>query len=170
MSTTRCVMAVLIALISSLLTQCGGGPSSLPSTATATATRPHVTGVWTTLPYLTNNNPIHAMLLHTGKVFVVAGSGDDESLKDYKSEILDFSTGTITTHDMYFDAFCSGISVLSNGNPLIVGGTRYDEINSPGQELGLPNVATYDITTNLFVSQPPMVAGTRPQRNWGTVE
>jgi hypothetical protein len=140
MSTTRCVMAALIALISFPVVQCGGGSASLPATTTATASKPRVNGVWATLPYLTNNNPIHAMLLHTGKVFVVAGSGDDESLKNYKSEIVDFSTGTITTYDMYFDAFCSGISILSNGNPLIVGGTRYDEINSPGQELGLPNV------------------------------
>ena len=159
MSKTKYVMAVLIALISFPLVQCGGGPSSLPSTASATSSQPHVNGVWTTLPYLTNNNPVHAMLLHTGKVFVVAGSGDDESLKNYKSEILDFSAGTITTYDMYFDAFCSGISILPNGNPLLVGGTRYDEINSPGQELGLPDVATYDITTNLFVSQPPMAHG-----------
>ena len=112
MSKTKYVMAVLIAFISFPLVQCGGGPSSLPSTASATPSQPHVNGVWTTLPYLTNNNPVHAMLLRTGKVFVVAGSGDDESLKNYKSEILDFSAGTITTYDMYFDAFCSGISIL----------------------------------------------------------
>jgi hypothetical protein len=81
MSKTKCVMAVLIALISLPLVQCGGGPSSLPSAATATASKPHVNGVWTTLPYLINNNPVHAVLLHTGEAFVVSGSGDDESLK-----------------------------------------------------------------------------------------
>jgi hypothetical protein len=44
MSKTKCVMAVLIALISLPLVQCGGGPSSLPSAATATASKPHVNG------------------------------------------------------------------------------------------------------------------------------
>ena len=44
MSKTKCVMAVLIALISLPLVQCGGGPSSLPSAATAS--KPHVNGVW----------------------------------------------------------------------------------------------------------------------------
>jgi hypothetical protein len=159
MSKTKCVMAVLIALISFSLVQCGGGPSSLPPTTTATATKPHVNGVWTTLPYLINNNPVHAVLLHTGEAFVVSGSGDDESLKIYNSSTLDFSAGTITTRAMAYDSFCAGLTILLNGNPFLAGGSRYDEINSPGQELGLPNVSTYDTTTNVFVNLPPMAHG-----------
>src|ERR1022692_2948451 len=150
-SKTKCVMAVLIALISFSLVQCGGGPSSQPP-LTATATKPHVNGVWTTLPYLINNNPVHAVLLHTGEAFVVSGSGDDESLKIYNSSTLDFSAGTITTRAMAYDSFCAGLTILLNGNPFLAGGSRYDEINSPGQELGLPNVSTYDTTANLFVN------------------
>lgn len=154
------------------ITASSAGVNSSAATLTV-VTNPHTSGVWTTLPYLIDNNPVHAMLLHTpisleqasqlgghvGNVFVVSGSGDDESLTIYKSAILNFSAGTITTQDMNFDAFCSGISILSDGNPLIAGGTRYDEINSPGQELGLPNVETYDISSNVFVSQPPMAHG-----------
>ena len=157
-SKTKCVMAVLIALISFSLVQCGGGPSSQPP-LTATATKPHVNGVWTTLPYLINNNPVHAVLLHTGEAFVVSGSGDDESLKIYNSSTLDFSAGTITTRAMAYDSFCAGLTILLNGNPFLAGGSRYDEINSPGQELGLPNVSTYDTTANLFVNLPPMAHG-----------
>ncbi len=58
------VLAVLIALISFPLVQCGSSPP--PVLSTAIATKPHKNGVWTTLSYLTNNNPIHAMLLHAG--------------------------------------------------------------------------------------------------------
>jgi hypothetical protein len=159
MSKPQYVLAVLVALISFPLVQCGGGSLSLPSTTTATASKPHVNGVWTTLPYLINNNPVHAVLLHTGEAFVVSGSGDDESLKIYNSSTLDFSAGTITTRAMTYDSFCAGLTILLNGNPFLAGGSRYDEINSPGQELGLPNVSTYDTTANLFVNLPAMAHG-----------
>lgn len=166
-------LRILVCALSFLtFINCGGGGTGTTPNPTPT-TNPHPNGVWTTLPYLIDNNPVHAILIHApvslaqekqrgghvGKVFVVSGSGDDESLAIYRSAILDFSAGTITTQTLDFDAFCSGITVLPDGDPLIVGGTRYDEINSPGQELGLPNVETYDINTNTFVTQPPMAHG-----------
>src|SRR5690242_8166802 len=156
MSTPRCVMAALIALLSLPLIQCGGGSSSLSSTTPPPASKPHVNGVWTTLPYLIDNNPVHAVLLRSGEAFVVSGSGDDEALKIYNSSTVNFATRTITTRAMTYDSFCAGLTILSNGNPFLAGGSRYDEINSPGQELGLPNVSTYDTTANLFVNLPSM--------------
>src|SRR6185312_13385391 len=45
-------------------------PSSIPSTTSQL-------GQWSTLPYTMPINPIHASLLHTGKVLLVAGSGND---------------------------------------------------------------------------------------------
>lgn len=106
-----------------------------------------------------DNNPVHAVLLRSGEAFVVSGSGDDESLKIYNSSTVNFAARTITTRAMTYDSFCAGLTILSNGNPFLAGGSRYDEINSPGQELGLPNVSTYDTTANLFVNLPPMAHG-----------
>jgi hypothetical protein len=128
-------------------------------TPTPTPTLVSIQGKWTTLPYLMPNNPVHAVLLRTGEVFMVSGSGDDESLKIYNSTTLDPITGTITTRVMTYDSFCAGLTILSNGNPFMEGGSRYDEINSPGQELGLPNVSTYDLATNLFVNLLAMAHG-----------
>jgi hypothetical protein len=158
----------------SLLTfiNCGGGGTGTTPNQTPT-TNPHPNGVWTTLPYLIANNPVHAVLLHTpvslnqekqlgghlGEVLVVSGSGDDQSLRIYNSSTLDFSAGTNTVRPMTYDSFCAGLTILPDGSPFLAGGSRYDEINSPGQELGLTNVSTYDIYTNAFVTQPPMAHG-----------
>jgi hypothetical protein len=122
---------------------------------------------------LINNNPVHAVLPHipisldqeqqlgghVGKVFIVSGSGDNESLKIYNSSILDLSAGTNTVQPMSYDSFCAGLTILPDGSPFLAGGSRYDEINSPGQELGLTNVSTYDLSTDTFVTQPPMANG-----------
>ena len=43
---------------------------------TCAANVPHVTGTWVTVPYLMPINPISATLLHTGKILIVAGSGE----------------------------------------------------------------------------------------------
>ena len=56
----RCLLAALIFLaVTPLLTH---GQSN-------------VTGKWTTLSYTTPINPVHAALLSTGKILIVAGSG-----------------------------------------------------------------------------------------------
>src|SRR5437016_14525560 len=43
---------------------------------TTSVAQPNVQGQWTTLPYAMPINPVHVALLHTGKVLVVAGSGN----------------------------------------------------------------------------------------------
>jgi Domain of unknown function (DUF1929) len=149
-------------------------PTPVPGpTPTPTPTPVHPNGVWTTLPYLMPVNPVHAFLIHEpisldqaeriggqlGKVFIVAGSGDDENLKIYQSAILDLSEGTITIQDMTYDSFCAGMTILPNGNPFLAGGSRYDEINSPGQELGITDASMYDLGVNAFVTQPSMAHG-----------
>src|SRR2546422_4560529 len=44
-------------------------------------------GRWTTLPYLMPINPIHLALLNTGKVLIVAGSGNVATEKNYQAAV-----------------------------------------------------------------------------------
>lgn len=168
------LLALLIFISLSFMMACGGGGSSSPIVITPppTNTTAHPHGVWTTLPYLMTTNPVHAFLIHepissdqaegvgpVGKVFLVTGSGDDENQHIYHSAILNLSAATITIGTMDYDSFCAGLTILPNGNPFLAGGSRYDPINSPGQELGISNTSEYDVDTNMFTDQQPMAHG-----------
>ena len=54
--------------------------STPPLLRDAAHAQANVTGQWTTLPYSMPINPIHAGLLRTGKVLIVAGS-ENEPIK-----------------------------------------------------------------------------------------
>lgn len=76
-------------------------------------------------------NAIHAALLSTGKVLIIAGSGNNRE---------DFEAGTFRSilydpaHDSFAevptptDVFCAGHTFLPNGNLLIAGGTKSYEV------------------------------------------
>src|SRR5215471_9929507 len=71
-----------------ILIGCGGGATS-NNQATPISNQPPPNqappapvsaakyGQWSTLPYTMPINPIHAALLHTGKILITAGSGND---------------------------------------------------------------------------------------------
>jgi hypothetical protein len=76
-------------------------------------------------------NPISATLLHTGKVFVVAGSENDAynnatGAESYRAALWD-PTGTdqssIVTKQVAYDVFCSGTAQLPHGRTLTIGGS-----------------------------------------------
>ena len=91
-------------------------------------------GSWQTLELPTHSrvNSVHAALLRTGKVLMMAGSGN---------EVTNFKAGTFKTLEWDpannhlrlvptpSDVFCGGHAFLPNGNVLIAGGTqRYEEL------------------------------------------
>ena len=47
----------------------------------------NIQGQWTTLPYTMPINPIHAALLNTGKVLVIAGSGNYPSNLNFQAAV-----------------------------------------------------------------------------------
>ena len=47
------------------------------SAPTPLVSSPSTEGTWATLPYLMPINPIHVSLMHTGKVLIVSGSGNE---------------------------------------------------------------------------------------------
>ncbi|GAB3350014.1 radical copper oxidase GlxA [Modestobacter lapidis] len=90
-------------------------------------------GSWETvsLPEEYEVQAIHAALLHTGKVLLIAGSGNnakDFEAGTFRTIVWDPTTGEATEVPTPEDLFCSGHAYLPNGNLLIAGGTRKYEV------------------------------------------
>jgi len=79
-------------------------------------------GRWSTLPYTMPINPVHAALLHTGKVLIVSGSGNYPSNTNYTAALWDPQAGTIAVQSVPFDMFCNGMVILPDGRPFVLGG------------------------------------------------
>jgi Domain of unknown function (DUF1929) len=169
-------MLALIFLISFSLAGCGGGSMSSSSTSgqpghTATG---HPTGMWSTLPYTMPINPIHAALLHTGKVLIVSGSGNCPPTQagcpqgpqyPQGAALLDLSAGKISTLPISWDMFCNGMSIMQDGRVLINGGTKgYGSLAVVGVNgeipfTGLPNTSIFDPGTESFIDAAPTAHG-----------
>ncbi|MDH6707044.1 hypothetical protein P3T27_003773 [Kitasatospora sp. MAA19] len=91
-------------------------------------------GHWQTLslPAEFRVNAVHATLLRTGKVLIVAGSGNDEKHFDagsFRSLLWDPARNTYQLIPTPADMFCGGHSSLPDGRVLVAGGTqRYEKL------------------------------------------
>ncbi len=111
-------------------------------------------GQWTTLPYTMPINPVHVSLLHTGKVLVVSGSGNDRPNTNYQAALWDPQLGTISTQALGWDMFCNGMVVLPDGRPFVLGGNlTYDPFH------GWLKTSAYDPATGNFVDLHGMAHG-----------
>ncbi|MGP3775724.1 galactose oxidase-like domain-containing protein [Streptomyces sp. SDT5-1] len=85
-------------------------------------------------------NSIHAILLHTGKVLLIAGSGNNVKLFNggvFKSTLWDPRTDTFKKIDTPKDMFCAGHAQLPDGKVLIAGGTaRYEVLKGDVKRAG----------------------------------
>ncbi|MFF3559041.1 galactose oxidase-like domain-containing protein [Streptomyces sp. NPDC002574] len=85
-------------------------------------------------------NAIHAALLHTGKVLLIAGSGNDETnfeAKSFKSVLWDPVKNTFKEIDTPKDMFCAGHTQLPDGRLLVAGGTaRYEKLKEAVDRAG----------------------------------
>ncbi|MFD0023183.1 galactose oxidase-like domain-containing protein [Streptomyces sp. NPDC058382] len=75
-------------------------------------------------------NTIHAALLHTGKVLLVAGSGNNQKnfdAKSFRSVLWDPKTNGFKNIPTPKDMFCAGHTQLPDGKLLIAGGTKQYE-------------------------------------------
>ncbi len=184
---THALLAALLMLFA--LIGCGGGISSPNSGGAAPAQAPSSSGTappygkWSTLPYTMPINPIHAALLHTGKVLIVSGSGNDpnnafpsNTNPDYESAIWDPQAGKITTQRVAWDMFCNGMSVMADGRVLINGGTAtYGALAPVGGAsdipfTGLGNSSIFDPATGSFsVAEGPNQGNTAHGRWYPTL-
>ncbi|MEV1043756.1 kelch motif-containing protein [Streptomyces sp. NPDC049916] len=85
-------------------------------------------------------NTIHAALLHTGKVLLVAGSGNNQKnfdAKSFRSVLWDPRTETFKNIPTPKDMFCAGHTQLPDGKLLIAGGTkRYEKLEGDVTKAG----------------------------------
>ena len=79
-------------------------------------------------------NAIHAALLRTGKVLIVAGSGNDRkqfNAGTFKTLLWDPDTDKFKLIHTPSDMFCAGHVFLPDGKLLIAGGTRrYEKLEA----------------------------------------
>jgi hypothetical protein len=85
-------------------------------------------------------NTIHAALLHTGKVLLIAGSGNNNKMfdaKTFRSVVWDPVRGTFKNVETPNDLFCAGHAQLPGGNLLVAGGTqRYETLKGDVKRAG----------------------------------
>lgn len=85
-------------------------------------------------------NTIHASLLHTGKVLLMAGSGNDQKNFDagkFDTRLWDPVKNTIRKIPTPVDLFCTGHTQLADGRLLIAGGTRrYEKLRGDVTKAG----------------------------------
>jgi hypothetical protein len=135
-------------------------------------------GLWRLLPYFSEVLPVHAALLHTGKVLFFAGSGNnvfrfkstdfgDEAKQIYTSVVWDptkniFDNKTFdhppTLHradGSVIDYFCCGHTFLPDGRLLVAGGTiKYDVVIFNGTMQPAPNGFAGTRETVIFDPDP----------------
>ncbi len=93
-------------------------------------------GHWSILPVPTNAriNAVHAILLNTGKVLIMAGSGNSVGNFDagrFESIVWNPANNTFKKIKTPDDMFCGGHLILPDGKVLIAGGTaRYEVLAS----------------------------------------
>ena len=114
---------------------------------------PNLNGRWETVPFHMPINPVHAALMNTGKVLIISGSGNDPDNKNLQAAIWDPKTSLIKTFAISWDMFCSGMVILPDGRPFVLGGTlKYDPF------LGETKTAIFDPVSETFGASPDMGA------------
>ncbi len=85
-------------------------------------------------------NTIHAALLHTGKVLLVAGSGNNAAnfrAKSFRTVLWDPRKNTYKNIPTPKDLFCAGHTQLPDGKLLVAGGTqRYEKLDGDVTKAG----------------------------------
>lgn len=115
---------------------------------------PHISGKWTTLPFMMPINPVHVAMMHTGKVLIIAGSGNDPNNHTLHAGVWDPKTDTMKTFLISYDMFCNGMVILPNGKPFVLGGTiQYDPF------FGYQRTSLFDPATETFANGPNMSGG-----------
>lgn len=133
-----------------------GSPQSLLGQASAQAQTPWNTG------YLTSIVPMHAILLPTGKILAVAGSGYNLNTLSgpFRAQVIDPASGSAVSYTLTEDIFCCHHNHLANGNVLLTGGMlKYDVQNPEGRFLGLKSAYEFNVQTNTFQKVSSMARG-----------
>jgi hypothetical protein len=115
-------------------------------------------GVWQVMPANAPVRGVHAVVLKSGKVLLIAGSGNDPNqfaAGTFTSAVYDPTNGTSVTIPTPSDMFCAGHIQLPDGRVLILGGNKAYPDSTHGYE-GLntsyifdPDTMSYQQVNNL---------------------
>ncbi len=147
-------LGVVRGLFAGLLVASAGVATSGEPAAAAT------NGTWAVTSTPSNVRAVHATLLRTGKVLLVAGSGNDRNdfnAGTFKTSIWDPATGNLTAVSTPWDAFCSGHVALADGRILIAGGSGgYSSPSTNYQPSGTKKAYLFDPATSRYQAVPNM--------------
>ncbi|MER6999580.1 galactose oxidase early set domain-containing protein [Streptomyces sp. NPDC000410] len=119
-------------------------------------------------------NAIHAALLHTGKVLLIAGSGNDEKKFErgtFESTLWDPARNTFTPVPTPGDFFGAGHAQLPDGRLLVAGGTARHDVRDDGAIRGKNESQDFRGTRAAYVFDPkaekyvPVAPMREPRRN-----
>ncbi len=117
-------------------------------------------GSWTVTSTPSNVRAVHATLLRTGQVLLVAGSGNSRSefsAGTFKTSLWDPNTGNLTAVNTPWDAFCSGHAAMADGRILIAGGTAaYSSPATNNQPAGSKEAYLFDPVSRRYQAVPDM--------------
>jgi peroxiredoxin len=121
-------------------------------------------GKWQTLDnFKMPINPVLVALMHTGKLLIIAGSGNDPGNKNWQAAVWDPTTTNINVFNISWDMFCSGMVILPDGRPLVLGGTLLYDDDSPPKPYrpfwGQSKTAIFDPVAGTFADGPDMLQG-----------
>ncbi|MCD0451147.1 DUF1929 domain-containing protein [Actinocorallia sp. API 0066] len=110
---------------------------------------------------------IHSVLLHNGKVLLIAGSGNDPgsfNAGTFVTKVYDPKTNRFTNVPTPYDMFCAGHVQLADGRVLVLSGTEeYAEYDAVGNETagwkGSKQSYVFDPRTNRYTKVNDMVDG-----------
>jgi hypothetical protein len=111
-------------------------------------------GYWQTinLPSNLRVDAVHTALLQTGKLLIIAGSGNNQQYFEagtFKTLLWDPATGKAKLIPTPSDMFCGGHAFLPDGKLLVAGGTaRYEKLASAVKNAGGPMVLENDSLTS----------------------
>ncbi|MFD6419075.1 galactose oxidase-like domain-containing protein [Streptomyces sp. NPDC060194] len=120
-------------------------------------------GRWTVLPVKNPVRSMHSVVLHNGKVLMIAGSGNDPELfaaGTFTSAVYDPANGSYKVIPTPKDMFCAGHVQLEDGRVLVMSGNKgYPSADGTIGYQGFKDSYVFDPATETYVKTNDMNDG-----------
>ncbi len=120
-------------------------------------------GTWNVNPAPLPVRAVHVAVLPSGKVLLVAGSGNQRAAftaGEFKTSVWDPATDEFTSVNTPWDAFCAGHAQLADGRLLVAGGTAgYPSATTSGLFAGSRRTYAFNPETNSYERVADMTVG-----------